>query len=91
MASDSSQTTTIPSFSIPIAEKLTKSNYRLQRAQILPSIRAAQLKDFLTATDEMLAKTVVSRLVTLSLRLPTPSIVTGLLETKPCFDISSRR
>jgi hypothetical protein len=82
MASDSSQTTTIPSFSIPIAEKLTKSNYRLRRAQ---------LKDFLTATDEMLAKTVVSRLVTLSLRLPTPSIVTGLLETKPCFDISSRR
>jgi hypothetical protein len=32
MASDSSTTTTIHSFSIPITEKLTKSNYRLWKA-----------------------------------------------------------
>jgi hypothetical protein len=52
MASNSSTTTTIPSFSIPITEKLTKSNYRLWKAQILPPIRVAQLEDFLYNTGE---------------------------------------
>jgi hypothetical protein len=46
---DSSFTTFIPSvFSFPISEKLTKSNYSLWQAQVLPAIRATQLEDLLT-------------------------------------------
>jgi hypothetical protein len=42
MAFNSNSTTTIPSsFQIPIAEKLSKTNYMLWKAQVLPPIRAA--------------------------------------------------
>jgi hypothetical protein len=48
MATDSSQSITIPSsFSIPIIEKLSKSNYHLRQAQILPPIHATQMEDLL--------------------------------------------
>jgi hypothetical protein len=57
--SDSSSISTIPvSFTIPVAEKLTKINYRLWHAQILPAIREAQLEDLLTGADEKSAKTI---------------------------------
>jgi hypothetical protein len=57
--SDSATTATIPaSFQIPIAEKLSKSNYQLWRAQILPPIRAVQLDGLLTGADETPAKTI---------------------------------
>jgi hypothetical protein len=59
MASDSSPTTTIPSsFSIPITEKLSKANYHLWRAQILPPIHAAQLEDVLTGVEMIPTKTI---------------------------------
>jgi hypothetical protein len=45
-------------FSIPISEKLTKANYSLWRAQVLPAIRAAQLEDLLTGHEATAAKTV---------------------------------
>jgi hypothetical protein len=45
--------TTIPSIlSIPISEKLTKDNYPLWRAQVLPAVRAAQLEGLLTGAEE---------------------------------------
>jgi hypothetical protein len=56
----SSSTTIIPSIlSVPISEKLTKTNYPLWRAHVLPTIRAAQLEDLLTGDDVAPAKTVV--------------------------------
>jgi hypothetical protein len=59
MVSDSSSSTTIPStFSIPIAKKITKSNYRLWRAQIMSLIWAAQMEDLLIGDDVMPAKTI---------------------------------
>jgi hypothetical protein len=58
MASDSSSSTAIPStFSILVAEKLTKTNYRLWRAQIMPAIRAAHLEALLTGANEPPAET----------------------------------
>jgi hypothetical protein len=59
MASSSS-TTTIPSaFSVPVREKLTKSNYLLWHA-CMPAIRAAELEGFLTGDEKSLAKTITS-------------------------------
>jgi hypothetical protein len=54
MATEYPQTSNVPSsFSILITEKLTKINYRLWRAQILPPIRAAQMKDLLLGREKM--------------------------------------
>lgn len=58
MASSFSNSTTIPSFSIPITEKLNKTNYRLWSAQILPPIRSAQLYNLLIGKEKMPAETV---------------------------------
>jgi hypothetical protein len=53
--------TTIPSFSIPIPEKLTKANYCLWRAQILPPIRAAWMEDILLSVEKAPDKTVTTQ------------------------------
>jgi uncharacterized membrane protein YgcG len=46
-------TTTAPSIlSISINEKLTKSNYPLWRAQVLPAVRAARLEGLLTGDEQ---------------------------------------
>jgi hypothetical protein len=59
MASSFSNSTTIPSsFSIPVTEKLNKTNYRLWSAQILPPIRSAQLYNLLIGKEKMPAETV---------------------------------
>jgi uncharacterized membrane protein YgcG len=48
----SSSTTTIPSIlSIQINEKLTKTNYPLWRAQVLPALHAGQFEALLTGDD----------------------------------------
>jgi hypothetical protein len=58
-SADSSSVTSFPTaFSIPISEKLTKANYSLWQAQVLPTIRAAQLEDLLTGHEAKPAKTV---------------------------------
>jgi hypothetical protein len=45
--------TTIPAIlSIPISEKLTKSNYPLWRVQVLPVVHAAQLEGLLTGAEK---------------------------------------
>jgi hypothetical protein len=60
MASSSSIPTTIPSsFSIPVTEKHSKTNYLLWRAQVMPTIRAAHLVDLLFDVEKMPAKMIV--------------------------------
>jgi hypothetical protein len=45
-------TPTIPSIlNVQISEKLTKSNYPLWSAQVLPALRAPQLQDLLTSIE----------------------------------------
>jgi hypothetical protein len=57
MASSSAQHAAISALGfLPVNEKLTRSNYPLWRAQVLSSIRGAELYDFLSPTAEPLAK-----------------------------------
>jgi hypothetical protein len=56
----STTTTTIPfTLSIPISEKLTKTNYLLWRAQVMPALREAQFKGLLTSDDMLPAKQII--------------------------------
>jgi hypothetical protein len=51
-ASLANSTTPVPSIlSVAISKKLTKVNYPLWSAQVLPAIRAMQLDDLLTGED----------------------------------------
>jgi hypothetical protein len=60
-SSSSVSTTAIPStFSVPISQKLTKSNYLLWQAQVLPAIRATELEGFLNDDEKLPAKTLVT-------------------------------
>jgi hypothetical protein len=53
MSSSAPQTTTIPAIlSIPISDKLTKTNYPLWRAQVLPTVRATDLEGLITSTEK---------------------------------------
>jgi hypothetical protein len=57
--SSSSSFTTIPSnFSIPITEKLSKHNYLLWHAQVMPAIRAAHYEDLLLGVKKATTKTI---------------------------------
>jgi alpha-D-ribose 1-methylphosphonate 5-triphosphate synthase subunit PhnH len=52
-ATSSSLSTTIRSIlAIPISEKLTKSNYPLWHAQVMPALRTTQLNDLLTGEEK---------------------------------------
>lgn len=51
MASSSSVPAIPASLSIPVSEKLTRGNYLLWRAQVLPAIRAAQFEGFLDGSE----------------------------------------
>jgi hypothetical protein len=47
-------TTTVPSLlTAPVSEKLTKVNYPLWSAQVLPAIRVAQLEDLLLGVEKV--------------------------------------
>jgi hypothetical protein len=51
-ASSTTLTTGVPSIlSVAVSKKLTKANYPLWSAQVLPAIRAAQPNDILTGDD----------------------------------------
>jgi hypothetical protein len=53
-----SSSSSVPvSLSIPFSEKLTRDNYRLWRAQVLPTICVAQLKGFIEGTEKAPEKT----------------------------------
>jgi hypothetical protein len=55
---NSSSTPNIPaSLSIPVSEKLTRENFPLWRAQVVPAIRAAQLEGFIEGTERVPMKT----------------------------------
>jgi hypothetical protein len=57
--SSSSSTTTIStSFSIPVAEKLSKTNYMLWHTQVMPAIHAAHLDDIPLGIEKMPVKTI---------------------------------
>jgi hypothetical protein len=54
----SSSTPNIPaSLSILVSGKLTRENFHLWRAQVLPAIRAAQLEGFIDGTERVSTKT----------------------------------
>jgi hypothetical protein len=62
MASSSSSTTAVPSaFSVPISKKLTKSNYLLWQAQVMPAICAAEFEGFLTGAEKAPSKIIASK------------------------------
>jgi hypothetical protein len=62
MVSSTSSTTTIPtSFSIPVAEKLSRTNYMLWRTQVMPAIHAAHLDNILLSIEKMSAKTISNK------------------------------
>jgi hypothetical protein len=78
--SNSSKPTTIPSsFSIPISEKLTKTNYRLWCAQIMPSIRAAQIEGLLLGTDPPPAKMISVKTGNITSEQPNPDYAAWLV------------
>jgi hypothetical protein len=52
-----SSTTTPSILAVQISEKVTKNNYPLWSAQVLPAIRAAQLEGLLTGDEKQLEKT----------------------------------
>lgn len=64
--------TTIPSFSIPITEKLIRTNYVMWRAKIMPSIRAAQLEGVLTGADPEPLATITNKSGDTSSTVPNP-------------------
>jgi hypothetical protein len=89
-SSSSVSTTAIPStstFSVPISEKLTKSNYLLWQAQVKPAIRATELEGFLN--EKPPAKTLVTKddkMMCISTTRPTLS---GLPMIRRYLDTSS--
>jgi hypothetical protein len=56
---NSSSTPNIPaSLSIPVSEKLTREKFQLWHAQVVPTIRAAQLEGFIEGTERVPMKTI---------------------------------
>lgn len=61
MASSSTSASAAAALGAPPVEKLTRENYVLWRAQLLPHIRGAQLYGYLDGTMPAPAKTIVVR------------------------------
>jgi hypothetical protein len=62
MVSSLLTTSTIPSsFSIPVAEKLSKMNYQVWRMQVMPAICAAHLEDLLFGIEKMPTKMIADK------------------------------
>jgi hypothetical protein len=72
MASSSSNPAVSASLSIPASEKLTKDNYRLWRAQVLPAICAAQLKGFIDGSKSVLVKILEVEKDSKKMKVPNP-------------------
>jgi hypothetical protein len=51
----------LASLSIPVSEKLTRENFRLWCAQVVPAIRAAQREGFIEGTERVPVKTLRGR------------------------------
>jgi hypothetical protein len=61
MVSSSSSTAISSTFAVPISEKLTKSNYLLWHAQVMPAIRAVELEGFLNGDEKPPTKTLTTK------------------------------
>jgi hypothetical protein len=62
MVRSSLTTSSIPSsFSIPVTEKLLKTNYQVWCVQVMPAIHAAHLEDLLLGIEKMLAKMIADK------------------------------
>jgi hypothetical protein len=72
MASSSSNPAVSASLSIPASKKLTKDNYRLWRAQVLPAICAAQLKGFIDGSKSVLVKILEVEKDSKKMKVPNP-------------------
>jgi hypothetical protein len=72
MASSSSNPAVSASLSIPASEKLTKDNYRLWRAQVLPAICAAQLEGFIDGSKSVLVKILEVEKDSKKMKVPNP-------------------
>jgi hypothetical protein len=59
MGSFASPPTTTTTLSIPISEKLMKTNYLLWRTQVMPALRAAQFEELFTGDDTAPPKQIV--------------------------------
>jgi hypothetical protein len=64
------------SLSIAVSEKLTRDNYRLWRAQVLPTIRATQLEGFIDGSDRAPEKTLEVEKDSKKVVVPNPEYVT---------------
>ncbi|KAF0904992.1 hypothetical protein E2562_039333 [Oryza meyeriana var. granulata] len=76
MASSSSAPAIPASLSIPVSEKLTRENYLLWRAQVLPAIRAAQLEGFLDGSESEPPKTLTVDKDSKKMEVANPDYVT---------------
>jgi hypothetical protein len=76
MASSYSTPAVPASLSIAISEKLTRDNYRLWRAQVLPVIRAAQLEGFIDVSKRAPEKTLEVKKDSKKVVVPNPEYVT---------------
>jgi hypothetical protein len=68
----SSSTVVSVSLSIPVSEKLTRDNHRLWCAQVVPAIRAAQLKGFLDGSEKAPEKNMEIEKDSKKLAVPNP-------------------
>jgi hypothetical protein len=61
----------LASLSIPVSEKLTRDNYRLWRAQVLPTIHTTQLKGFIDGSKMTPMKTLEAENDSTKMKVPT--------------------
>nr|CAB3465720.1 unnamed protein product [Digitaria exilis] len=73
MASSSSST---PLLALPVTEKLTKRNFVLWQAQVMPAIRGAQLEDHLDSFATVPAKQIVTQVADKTVKQPNPEYAT---------------
>jgi hypothetical protein len=69
---NSSSSAAPTSLLISVSEKLTRDNFRLLRAQVLPTISAAQLEGFILGSEKALAKILVVEKDSKKVTVPNP-------------------
>jgi hypothetical protein len=87
LTSSTSTSTVIPSILVvPVSEKLTRANYPLWSAQVLPAIRATQLEDLILSVEKAPEKeiTVVIDNKSAQLRRGAPWLITKLSSATSC-------
>ncbi|EAZ42932.1 hypothetical protein OsJ_27521 [Oryza sativa Japonica Group] len=72
MASSSSTIASSPALSQPVTEKLARGNFSLWRAQVLATLRGAQMAGFVDGTKEMPAPTKIVKKDEKDIVVPNP-------------------